>query len=87
MTDTEATGRATIFLSMLSAALIGLGFAAGNDRVVRPYLGTVLPILVIIGLVTHEHTDHVDVLRLAGLGVPVYAPEGAPGCPTSRRCR
>ncbi|MER6448172.1 MBL fold metallo-hydrolase [Streptomyces venezuelae] len=28
-------------------------------------------------LVTHEHTDHVDVLRLAGLGVPVYAPDGA----------
>ncbi|WP_422739910.1 MBL fold metallo-hydrolase [Micromonospora sp. WMMD729] len=28
-------------------------------------------------LVTHEHTDHVDVLRLAGLGVPVYVPEGA----------
>ncbi|MFR9779874.1 MBL fold metallo-hydrolase [Micromonospora sp. MS34] len=28
-------------------------------------------------LLTHEHTDHVDVLRLAGLGVPVFAPEGA----------
>ncbi|MFI7576034.1 MBL fold metallo-hydrolase [Micromonospora sp. NPDC049497] len=28
-------------------------------------------------LVTHEHTDHVDVLRLAGLGVPVFVPEGA----------
>ncbi len=28
-------------------------------------------------LVTHEHTDHVDVLRLAGLGVPVFAPAGA----------
>ncbi|KRV46620.1 MBL fold metallo-hydrolase [Wenjunlia vitaminophila] len=28
-------------------------------------------------LVTHEHTDHVDVLRLAGLGVPVYAPAEA----------
>ncbi|MEU8298628.1 MBL fold metallo-hydrolase [Micromonospora sp. NPDC048909] len=28
-------------------------------------------------LVTHEHADHVDVLRLAALGVPVYAPEGA----------
>ncbi|MFI7081706.1 MBL fold metallo-hydrolase [Micromonospora sp. NPDC049903] len=28
-------------------------------------------------LVSHEHTDHVDVLRLAGLGVPVFAPEGA----------
>lgn len=48
----EATGRATIFLSVLSAALIGLGFAAGNDQVVRPYLGAVLPILVIIGILT-----------------------------------
>ena len=28
-------------------------------------------------LVTHEHSDHIDELRLAGLGVPVYAPEGA----------
>ncbi|MEV6593068.1 MBL fold metallo-hydrolase [Streptomyces acidicola] len=28
-------------------------------------------------LVTHEHADHVDVLRLAGLGVPVHAPADA----------
>jgi L-ascorbate metabolism protein UlaG (beta-lactamase superfamily) len=28
-------------------------------------------------LITHEHTDHIDVLRLAGLGVPVYAPADA----------
>ncbi|WP_404794075.1 MBL fold metallo-hydrolase [Streptomyces tendae] len=28
-------------------------------------------------LVTHEHGDHVDLLRLRGLGVPVYAPESA----------
>lgn len=28
-------------------------------------------------LVTHEHSDHIDVLRLVGLGAPVYAPEGA----------
>jgi L-ascorbate metabolism protein UlaG (beta-lactamase superfamily) len=28
-------------------------------------------------LVTHEHADHVDALRLAGLGVPVYAPAGS----------
>lgn len=28
-------------------------------------------------LVTHEHPDHIDVLRLAGLGVPVYAPADA----------
>jgi L-ascorbate metabolism protein UlaG (beta-lactamase superfamily) len=28
-------------------------------------------------LVTHEHGDHVDTMRLAGLGVAVYAPAGA----------
>lgn len=28
-------------------------------------------------LVTHEHVDHVDVLRLAGLGVPVHVPADA----------
>ncbi|QPP09908.1 MBL fold metallo-hydrolase [Streptomyces bathyalis] len=28
-------------------------------------------------LVTHEHADHIDVLRLAGLDVPVHAPAGA----------
>jgi len=28
-------------------------------------------------LVTHEHADHVDTLRLAGLGAPVFAPAGA----------
>ncbi len=25
-------------------------------------------------LITHEHVDHVDVLRLRGAGVPVFAP-------------
>lgn len=28
-------------------------------------------------LLTHEHGDHVDLLRLRGLGVPVFAPVGA----------
>ncbi|GAA5016865.1 MBL fold metallo-hydrolase [Streptomyces siamensis] len=28
-------------------------------------------------LVTHEHDDHVDLLRLKGLGVPVHAPKSA----------
>ncbi|KOU23566.1 MBL fold metallo-hydrolase [Streptomyces sp. WM6368] len=28
-------------------------------------------------VVTHEHADHIDVLRLAGLGVPVHAPADA----------
>ncbi|GAA4690559.1 MBL fold metallo-hydrolase [Phytohabitans rumicis] len=36
-------------------------------------------------LVTHEHADHVDVDRLAGLDVPVYAPAEAsiPGLETT----
>lgn len=28
-------------------------------------------------LLTHEHADHADVLRLRGLGVPVFAPADA----------
>ena len=28
-------------------------------------------------LLTHHHTDHADVLRLRGIGVPVFAPVGA----------
>jgi L-ascorbate metabolism protein UlaG (beta-lactamase superfamily) len=28
-------------------------------------------------LVTHEHVDHIDVLRLAGIGAPVFAPADA----------
>lgn len=37
-------------------------------------------------LVTHEHADHIDVERLAGLGVPVYAPAEAdiPGLEATR---
>ncbi|TYC05493.1 hypothetical protein FXF53_05065 [Micromonospora sp. WP24] len=51
-TVTESVGRATIFLSLLSAALIGLGFVSGNDALIPPYLGAVLPTLVITGLLT-----------------------------------
>ena len=28
-------------------------------------------------LITHEHVDHIDELRLAGLNVPVFAPAGS----------
>lgn len=51
-TVAEAVGRATIFLSTVSAALIGLGFAAGSTRLVAPYLGAVLPTLLVIGGLT-----------------------------------
>ncbi|MFE9689419.1 hypothetical protein [Micromonospora sp. NPDC005806] len=51
-TITESVGRTTIFLSMLSASLIGLGFVSGTGHLLRPYLGAVLPTLVITGLLT-----------------------------------
>ncbi|SCL39438.1 hypothetical protein GA0074692_5363 [Micromonospora pallida] len=51
-TITESVGRATVFLSLLSAALIGLGFVASSGELIKPYLGAVLPTLVITGLLT-----------------------------------
>lgn len=37
-------------------------------------------------LITHEHVDHVDVLRLRGAGLPVFAPSSArlPGIDATR---
>jgi hypothetical protein len=51
-TIAESVGRATIFLTMLSAALIGLGFVSSSGQLVRPYLAAVLPTLIITGLLT-----------------------------------
>ncbi|WDZ82768.1 hypothetical protein [Micromonospora cathayae] len=51
-TITESVGRATVFLSLLSAALIGLGFVSSSSQLIKPYLGAVLPALVITGLFT-----------------------------------
>ncbi|GGR87768.1 hypothetical protein GCM10010169_35000 [Micromonospora fulviviridis] len=51
-TIAESVGRATVFLSLLSAVLIGLGFVSSSGQLVKPYLGAVLPTLVITGLLT-----------------------------------
>ncbi|RKR92126.1 hypothetical protein BDK92_6559 [Micromonospora pisi] len=51
-TITESVGRATVFMSLLSAALIGLGFVSSSAQLIKPYLGAVLPTLVIVGLLT-----------------------------------
>ncbi|MFU8873065.1 hypothetical protein [Micromonospora sp. SL4-19] len=51
-TITESVGRATVFLSLLSAALIGLGFVSSSGHLTKPYLGAILPTLVITGLLT-----------------------------------
>ncbi|MDZ5444956.1 hypothetical protein U2F26_19765 [Micromonospora sp. 4G57] len=51
-TIAESVGRATVFLTMLSAALIGLGFVSSSGQLLKPYLGAVVPTLVITGLFT-----------------------------------
>ncbi|SCF20442.1 hypothetical protein GA0074695_4315 [Micromonospora viridifaciens] len=51
-TITESVGRATVFLSLLSASLIGLGFVSSSGHLIKPYLGAVLPTLIITGLLT-----------------------------------
>ncbi|RZU75692.1 hypothetical protein EV384_4252 [Micromonospora kangleipakensis] len=51
-TIAESVGRATVFLTMLSAALIGLGFVSTSGQLLKPYLGAVVPTLVITGLFT-----------------------------------
>ncbi|MFJ8582142.1 hypothetical protein [Micromonospora sp. NPDC093277] len=51
-TVAESVGRATVFMSTLSAALIGLGFVSSSGHLLKPYLGAVLPTLVITGLLT-----------------------------------
>ncbi|MFE9657793.1 hypothetical protein [Micromonospora sp. NPDC006431] len=51
-TITESVGRATVFLSLLSASLIGLGFVSSSGHLIKPYLGAVLPTLVITGLLS-----------------------------------
>ncbi|WP_405090125.1 hypothetical protein OG767_20935 [Micromonospora sp. NBC_01392] len=48
-TITEANGRLSGFLAVLSAAIIGLGLVAGKSALVWPFLATVLPIVLILG--------------------------------------
>jgi hypothetical protein len=51
-TIVEANGRAAIYLSTVSSALVALGFASQAVRHVGPFVAAVLPALVILGLFT-----------------------------------
>lgn len=51
-TVAESVGRATVFLSTLSAGLIGLGFVAGKGAVAAAYLAAVMPTLLVVGWLT-----------------------------------
>lgn len=72
-TITESVGRATIFLSTLSAALIGLGFAAGRSSLITPYVGAALPSLIVLGWLTFARLvetsieNYQDLVRLRGI--------------------
>ena len=56
-TISETNGRASIFLSSVSAGLVALAFAAQTSRAALYTLGLVLlPVLLFLGLVTFERT-------------------------------
>jgi hypothetical protein len=51
-TVSEASGRASLYLSMLSSSLVAMGFAAQTPHIFVPFAATVLPALLIMGVFT-----------------------------------
>ncbi|MFF0134611.1 hypothetical protein ACFYTG_55160 [Streptomyces mirabilis] len=51
-TVSEATGRASLYLSGLSSSLVAMGFAAQSPHIFVPFAATVLPALLIMGVFT-----------------------------------
>jgi len=50
-TVSEAVGRSAVYLTCVSSALVAFGFAAATDRL-APVVATVLPALIILGVLT-----------------------------------
>jgi hypothetical protein len=51
-TITEANGRGAIYLSVVSSGLVAFGFLAQGSRRLEPFVGVVLPAVLIIGIFT-----------------------------------
>jgi hypothetical protein len=51
-TVSEAAGRAGLYFSALSSALIALGFAAQTPDIVAPFAATIIPAVVVLGVFT-----------------------------------
>ncbi|MFI2206091.1 hypothetical protein ACH47Z_36065 [Streptomyces sp. NPDC020192] len=51
-TVSEATGRASLYLSALSSSLVAMGFAAQSPHIFVPFMAIVLPALLITGVFT-----------------------------------
>lgn len=51
-TVSEATGRASLYLSVLSSSLVAMGFAAQSAQAVVPFAATLLPVVLLLGVFT-----------------------------------
>jgi hypothetical protein len=59
-TVTEASARATLYLMTLTSSLVAIGFTSGTDAF-APLIGTVIPVIVVLGIFT--------IVRLVDTGV------------------
>jgi hypothetical protein len=69
ITVSESSSRASLYLTTLSSALVAFGFLARTPFAL-PFLGTIVPIVVLLGLVTYERlvqTSLEDVAALASI--------------------
>jgi len=59
-TVTEASARASLYLMTLTSSLVAIGFSTGT-KVLAPLVGTVIPVVVVLGVFT--------IVRLVATGV------------------
>ncbi|HEX6156468.1 MAG TPA: hypothetical protein VFZ54_10620 [Burkholderiales bacterium] len=51
-TYTEASARSTLYVMVLSSAMIAMGFVAGSEGVLLPFAAIVLPAVFVLGIFT-----------------------------------
>lgn len=69
ITVSESTGRSALYLTTLSSSLVAFGFLA-HTPFAMGYLGTVLPVVVLLGVFTYQRlveTSLEDVVALAAM--------------------
>lgn len=59
--SSEAASRSALYLATVSSAMIALGFVSRSDALVAAFLGAAVPLVLVLGVLTH--------LRLVTLGV------------------
>lgn len=69
-TVSEASGRATLYLSSLSSSLVAMGFAAQSPHAFPAFAAAVIPVLLLLGVLTVVRlvdTGIQNVIYLAGI--------------------